>query len=142
LSSAAIHPRNSPKYFGLAEIAADQGNATIGDRIDGRQRLHDQFAHRRRRRFSHAAPFATAETEMTRSCRSNTPIYRSPPSSFTANRLGVPKERMITAMIEPDNWLTKARQGARRLVIRAGLGDKDINWMIKQAQKEVEPLLG
>jgi hypothetical protein len=25
---------------------------------------------------------------------------------------GVPKERMITAMIEPDNWLTKARQGA------------------------------
>jgi hypothetical protein len=49
---------------------------------------------------------------------------------------------MITAMIEPDNWLTKARQGARRLVIRAGLGDKDINWMIKQAQKEVEPLLG
>src|ERR1700752_2415049 len=26
-------------------------------------------------------------------------------------RLGVPKERMITVIIEPDNWLTKARQG-------------------------------
>ena len=25
------------------------------------------------------------------------------------NRLGVPKDRMITVMIEPDNWLTRAR---------------------------------
>ena len=57
-------------------------------------------------------------------------------------RLGVPKDRMITVMIEPDNWLTKARQGSRRLVIQAGLSDEDIDRMIKQAQKEVEPLLG
>jgi hypothetical protein len=49
---------------------------------------------------------------------------------------------MITAVIELDNWLTKARQGARRLVIRAGLSDEDIDRMIKQAQKDVEPLLG
>jgi hypothetical protein len=57
-------------------------------------------------------------------------------------RLGVPKERMITVMIEPDNWLTKARQESRRLVIAAGLSDEDIDRMIKQAQKEVEPQLG
>jgi hypothetical protein len=57
-------------------------------------------------------------------------------------RLGVPEERMITVMIEPDNWLTKARQESRRLVIAAGLSDEDIDRMIKQAQKEVEPLLG
>ena len=57
-------------------------------------------------------------------------------------RLGVPKERMSTVIIEPDNWLTKARQGSRRLVIRSGLSDEDIDRMIKQAQKEVEPLLG
>jgi hypothetical protein len=57
-------------------------------------------------------------------------------------RLGVPKERMITVMIEPENWLTKARQGSRRLVIQAGLSDEDIDRMIKQAQKEVEPPLG
>jgi hypothetical protein len=57
-------------------------------------------------------------------------------------RLGVPDERMITVIIEPDNWLTKARQGSRRLVIRSGLSDEDIDRMIKQAQKEVEPLLG
>jgi hypothetical protein len=57
-------------------------------------------------------------------------------------RLGVPKERMITVMIGPDNWLTKARQESRRLVIAAGLSDEDIDRMIKQAQKEVEPQLG
>ena len=58
------------------------------------------------------------------------------------NRLGVPKERMITVMIEPDDWLTRARQESRRLVIAAGLSDVDIDRLIKQAQKEVEPLLG
>jgi hypothetical protein len=42
---------------------------------------------------------------------------------------------MITAMIEPDNWLTKPRQRARRLVVRAGLSDEDIDRMIKQAQR-------
>jgi hypothetical protein len=57
-------------------------------------------------------------------------------------RLGVPKERMVTVMIEPDDWLTKARQASRRLVIAAGLSDDDIDKMIKQAQREVEPRLG
>jgi hypothetical protein len=55
-------------------------------------------------------------------------------------RLGVPKERMITVMIEPDDWLTKARQESRRLVIAAGLSDDD--WLIMRAQKEVEPRAG
>jgi hypothetical protein len=54
----------------------------------------------------------------------------------------VPKERMITVMIEPDDWLTKARQESRRLVIAAGLGDDDIDRLIKRAQKEVEPRAG
>jgi hypothetical protein len=49
---------------------------------------------------------------------------------------------MITVMIEPDNRLTKARQGSHRLAIRAGMSDEDIDRMIKQAQKDVEPLLG
>jgi hypothetical protein len=57
-------------------------------------------------------------------------------------RLGIPKERMITVMIEPDDWLTKARQESRRLVIKAGLSDDDIDRLIKQAQREVEPRLG
>ena len=36
-------------------------------------------------------------------------------------RLGVPKERMVTVTIEPEDWLTKARQESRRLVVAAGL---------------------
>ena len=31
-------------------------------------------------------------------------------------RLGVPKDRMITVVIGPDNWLTRARHESRRLV--------------------------
>jgi hypothetical protein len=54
-------------------------------------------------------------------------------------RLGVPEERMITVMIEPDDWLSKARRESRRLVIAAGLSDHDIDRLIKQAQKDVEP---
>jgi hypothetical protein len=57
-------------------------------------------------------------------------------------RLGVSKERMITVMIEPDDWLTKGRQESRRLVIAAGLSDDDMHRLIKQAQKEVEPRAG
>jgi hypothetical protein len=57
-------------------------------------------------------------------------------------RLGVPKDRMITVMIEPKDWLTTARQASRRLVIEAGLSDDDIDRMIKQAQMEVEPRAG
>ena len=53
-------------------------------------------------------------------------------------RLGVSNERMITVMIEPDDWLTRARQESRRLVIAAGLSDNDIDRLIKQAQREVE----
>jgi hypothetical protein len=57
-------------------------------------------------------------------------------------RLGIPEERMITVMVEPDDWLTKARQESRRLVIKAGLSDDDIDRLIKQAQREVEPRIG
>ena len=33
-------------------------------------------------------------------------------------RLGVAQDRVVTVMIEPDDWLTKARQESRRLVCR------------------------
>ncbi len=58
------------------------------------------------------------------------------------NRLGVDKERMVTIIIEPDDWLARGRKESRRLVIAAGLSGDDIDRMIKQAQREVEPLLG
>jgi hypothetical protein len=53
-------------------------------------------------------------------------------------RLGVRKERMVTVMIEPDDWLTKARQESRRLVIAAGLSDDDIDRLIDQARTEAD----
>jgi hypothetical protein len=49
---------------------------------------------------------------------------------------------MITVMIEPDDWLTKARQESRRLVIAAGLSDDDIDRPIKRAQEDAEPRAG
>jgi hypothetical protein len=49
---------------------------------------------------------------------------------------------MITVIVEPDDWLTKAGQGSRSLVIAAGLSDDDIDRLIKRAQKEVEPRAG
>jgi hypothetical protein len=57
-------------------------------------------------------------------------------------RLRIPEERMVTVLIEPDDWLTKARQASRRLVIEAGLSDEDIDRLIKRAQQEVEPRAG
>ena len=53
-------------------------------------------------------------------------------------RLGVPQERMVTVMIEHEDWLTRARQESRRLVIEAGLSDEDIDRLIKEAQQDVE----
>jgi len=57
-------------------------------------------------------------------------------------RLGVPDGRMITVMIEPDDWLAKARQESRRLVVAGGLSDDDIDRLIKQAQRDVGPSMG
>ena len=57
-------------------------------------------------------------------------------------RLGVAKERMVTVMIEPDDWLAKSRQESRRLVIAAGLSDEDIDRLIDEARSEVQPRLG
>ncbi|MBV9859624.1 MAG: hypothetical protein JO038_05925 [Alphaproteobacteria bacterium] len=53
-------------------------------------------------------------------------------------RLGVSEERMVTVMIEPDNWLSRARQASRRLVIAAGLSDDDIDRLIDQARIEAQ----
>ena len=57
-------------------------------------------------------------------------------------RLGVPRERMVTVVIEPDDWLTRARQQSRRLVVAAGLADDDIDRLIDEARAEVQPHRG
>jgi hypothetical protein len=55
-------------------------------------------------------------------------------------RRGLDPNDRVTITIEP-NELIPGRREARARVISAGLTDDDIDRMIKQAQKEVEPLL-
>jgi hypothetical protein len=55
-------------------------------------------------------------------------------------RRGLEPDDRVTIMIEPDE-LIPGRRASRARVIAAGLTDDDIDRMIKQAQKEVQPLL-
>jgi hypothetical protein len=51
---------------------------------------------------------------------------------------GLDPDDRVTIMIEPDE-LIPGRRASRARVIAAGLSDGDIDRLIKQAQKEVEP---
>jgi hypothetical protein len=57
-------------------------------------------------------------------------------------RRGIAPGQRVTITIEPDepeDWITKARKFARPKVIAEGWSDDDIDRLIKQAQREVEP---
>ncbi|MGH6677907.1 MAG: hypothetical protein ACREDL_02960, partial [Bradyrhizobium sp.] len=54
-------------------------------------------------------------------------------------RQGVSPDERVTVTIEPE--LMPGRRESRARVVAAGLTDEDIDRLIKQAQKEVEPLL-
>jgi hypothetical protein len=54
---------------------------------------------------------------------------------------GFDPDDRVTITIEPDE-LIPGRRASRARVVAAGLTDDDIDRLIKQAQKEVEPLLG
>lgn len=54
---------------------------------------------------------------------------------------GLDPQDRITITIEPDE-LIPGRRAARARVVAAGLGDDDIDRLIKQAQREVEPRVG
>ena len=54
---------------------------------------------------------------------------------------GIAPDQHVTVVIEPDDWIAEARRFSRAKVIEAGWSDDDIDRLIKQAQKEVEPLL-
>jgi len=56
-------------------------------------------------------------------------------------RRGLDPDDRVTITIEPDE-LIPGRRASRARVIAAGLTDDDIDRLIKQAQKEAEPLLG
>jgi hypothetical protein len=54
-------------------------------------------------------------------------------------RQGINPDERVTVTIEPE--LIPGRRESRARVIAAGLTDGDIDRLIKQAQREVEPLL-
>ena len=56
-------------------------------------------------------------------------------------RRGVDPARPVIVAVEPDDWIAKTRRFARPKIAEAGLSDEDIDRLIKQAQKEVEPRL-
>jgi hypothetical protein len=57
-------------------------------------------------------------------------------------RRGIGSDEKVTLTIEAEQEIIPGRRGSRARVVAAGLTDDDINRLIKQAQREVEPLLG
>ncbi len=57
-------------------------------------------------------------------------------------RRGIPPEQRVMITIEPDDWISKARQIARPQVIARGWTDVDIDREIDEAREEVQSHLG
>jgi hypothetical protein len=57
-------------------------------------------------------------------------------------RRGIASDEQVTLTIEPERELIPGRRESRAQVVAAGLTDDDIDRLIKQAQREVEPHLG
>jgi hypothetical protein len=57
-------------------------------------------------------------------------------------RRGIGSDEKVTLTIEPEREIIPGRRASRARVVAAGLTDDDIDRLIKQAQKDVEPQLG
>ena len=57
-------------------------------------------------------------------------------------RRGIGSDERVTLIIEPAREIIPGRRASRARVVAAGLSDDDIDRLIKQAQKDVEPSLG
>jgi hypothetical protein len=57
-------------------------------------------------------------------------------------RRGIGSDERVTLTIEPEREVIPGRRESRARVVAAGLTDDDIDRLIKQAQREVEPHLG
>jgi hypothetical protein len=56
-------------------------------------------------------------------------------------RRGISADEKVTLTIEPEREIIPGRRASRARVVAAGLTDDDIDGLIKQAQRDVEPLL-
>lgn len=54
-------------------------------------------------------------------------------------RRGIASDERVTLTIEPQQELIPGRRESRARVVASGLTDDDIDRLVKQAQKEVEP---
>jgi hypothetical protein len=57
-------------------------------------------------------------------------------------RRGVAPDKRVTITIEPDDWIAKARKFSRPKVIAEGWSDADIDRIIDEERKAVQPHLG
>jgi hypothetical protein len=57
-------------------------------------------------------------------------------------RRGIGSDEPVLVTIEPERELIPGRRASRARVVAAGLSDDDIDRLVKQAQKEVEPRVG
>jgi hypothetical protein len=57
-------------------------------------------------------------------------------------RRGIGSDERVVVTIEAEQELIPGRRESRARVVAAGLTDNDIDRLVKQAQKEVEPRVG
>jgi hypothetical protein len=60
-------------------------------------------------------------------------------------RRGIAPEKRVTVVIEPDepdDWIAKARKFARAKVLAEGWSDEDIDRIIDEERRAVQPHLG
>jgi hypothetical protein len=57
-------------------------------------------------------------------------------------RRGIGSDEKVILTIEPAREIIPGRRASRARVVAAGLTDDDVDRLIKQAQKDVEPLPG
>ena len=57
-------------------------------------------------------------------------------------RRGIGSDEKVTLTIEAENEIFPGRRASRARVVAAGYSDEEIDRLIKQAQKDVEPQLG
>ena len=89
--------------------------------------------------FPHLLPGIALErgSEFRYTAGRSEPISKEPAPELA--RRGVAPDQRVVVAIEPDDWISEARRASRAKVVAAGLSDDDIDRLIKQAQKEVEP---
>jgi hypothetical protein len=61
------------------------------------------------------------------------------------SRRGIAPEQRVTVTVEPpepDDWLSKTRKFARAKVAAEGWGDADIDRIIKEERRAVQPQIG